>query len=260
MINLMVEFFEKQSAIANFLQIAGGLIGGAMGLWHIAKRIWRRRIEGKNTTLSGWLATRTYSPTSASSLKVAVVDDRPEDYPLDTLRRLGYSIAHIGHLSLADIPSLLAYDCILLDINGVLDEDTKNGGLQILKRLKISDGPYVVAVSSKGFDITMSEFFMLADHRLKKPIPPAEVEGIIQKAFENRYSAKDAAIRIDQNIFSELPQTSTKKAAFSAVRKYLETGTHFEDVKDELAIILSGERLSTTIIDIKIVRRSLSRS
>jgi hypothetical protein len=161
---------------------------------------------------------------------------------------------------LADVPSLLGYDCVLLDINGVLDEDPKRGGLQILKRLKAAGGPYVVAVSSRGFDITMSDFFMLADHRLKKPIPPAEVEGIIERAFDSRFSAEHAAHRIDDAAALGSSRTRATRKASDAVRQYLEVGVGLEDARKALALIVPGERLQATLTDLDVVRRSLTRA
>lgn len=172
-------FFESQSALANSLEIGGAAVGFLLVVWRGGKWASRRIQSNRLNTVSLWLAGKPHQASSAKSLRIAVVDDRPDDYPLESLRRLGYSVVHIASLGLGDVPTLLAYQCVLLDINGVLVEDPKRGGLEILKRLKAADGPYVVAVSSKGFDITMSEFFMLADQRLKKPIPQAEVEGII---------------------------------------------------------------------------------
>lgn len=197
---------------------------------------------------------------AARSLRIAVVDDRPDDYPLDVLRRLGYSVTHIERLNLSEIPSLLTYDCVLLDINGVLDEDPIRGGLQILKRLKTSEGPYIVAVSSRGFDITMSEFFMLADHRLKKPIPPAEVEGIIERAFESKFSAKHAAQRIDEAAAFATSRSRATRKALQMAHQYLELGTDLEGAKKALALVVPGAKLAGALIDLQTVRRSLSRT
>jgi ribonucleotide monophosphatase NagD (HAD superfamily) len=173
------------------------------------------------------------------------------------LRRLGYSIVHIASLGLSDVPALLAYQCVLLDINGVLVEDPKRGGLEILKRLKDADGPYVVAVSSKGFDITMSEFFMLADQRLKKPIPQAEVEGIIKGAYQARYSAEEAARRVDAVAsFGSSTTRATRRALHEAI-KFMDGKSDEAAVRSALMLILTSERVSEVLRDLKIVRRSV---
>lgn len=253
-------WFSEQSALANFLQIAGTIFAVAVACWRGAKWIQQHRRDKRRSTVSLWLEGRVYGPKNAHSLKVAVVDDRPEDYPLDTLRQLGYSIVHIGHLTLANVPSLLKYDCVLLDINGVLEEDLAKGGLQILKRLKAADGPYVVAVSSRGFDITLSDFFMLADHRLKKPIPPADVEGIIERAFVDKFSAANAARRIDQALGLGGTHTRATRSALYAMRRYLETGKGVEDTQKALNLFIPGDRLQATLMDLNIIRKSLSRA
>lgn len=253
--------FEEQSGLANFIQISGGVLAVSLSIWRGYRWFRRRQISNRVTTVSKWLQGRVFGPAAAGSLRVAVVDDHPEDYPLDTLRRLGYSIASFDHLTLADVPSLLTYDCVFLDINGVLDEDPKRGGLEILKRLKVPSGPYIVAVSSRGFDITMSEFFMLANHRLKKPIPHADIEGIIERAFASSFSAEQAAQRIDSvGAFASSPSPAKKKA-FAAIRNYLESGVGLDEVRSRSGLILPiGHSIESLLSDLDVIRRSLGRA
>lgn len=256
----VISFFERQSATANFLQIAGAGLTVTFATWRAVQWFGRWRVSNRIRTVSGWLQRATHGPATARGLRIAVVDDRPDDYPLDSLRRIGYSIAHVAHLTLADVPSLKGYDCVLLDINGVLDEDPKRGGLDVLKRLKAEEGPYVVAVSSKGFDITLSEFFMLADHRLKKPIPPADVEGIIERAYECKFSAEHAARRVDEAAAFGTSRSRATRRALLAVRQYLETGRALNEARSALSLIVPAERMSSTMSDLAVVRRSLGRS
>jgi DNA-binding response OmpR family regulator len=250
-------FFERQSALANFLQIGAAAVGCLLVVWRGGKWALRRIELTRLSTVSLWLARRPHQALSAKSLRIAVVDDHPEDYPLESLRRLGYSVVHIGRLGLGDVPALLSYQCVLLDINGVLVEDLKRGGLEILKRLKAADGPYVVAVSSKGFDITMSEFFMLADHRLKKPIPQAEVEGIIEGAYRARYSAVDAARRVDEAASFGGSGTWTKRRVLRKVIEFLEGESDEEAAQGALSLIVPSEVVKGVLSDLKIVQRSL---
>lgn len=252
-------YFENQSAPANFLQISGAVVACLLTFWRLA--VWASRYiqTCRMSTLSIWLIGKPYQPLSAKSLRIAVVDDRPDDYPLDSLRHLGYSVVHIPRLGLGEVPTLFAYQCILLDINGVLDEDPKRGGLEILKRLKAADGPYVVAVSSKGFDITMSEFFMLADHRLKKPIPQAEVEGIIESAYTSRYSAVDAAKRVDTLAAFGISENRTTRRVLRKTIEFLEGKSNEEAARSALSMIIPTERVSEVLYDLKIIQRSLTR-
>ncbi|MGB9130580.1 MAG: hypothetical protein WCB97_13105 [Thiobacillus sp.] len=255
----ILKYFEEQSGFANFIQISGGIIAVSLGSWKGFNWFRTRQLLRRVKTVSKWLQGRVFGPTTAKSLRLAVVDDRPEDYPLDTLRRLGYSIASVNHLTLAEVPTLLDYDCIFLDINGVLDEDPKRGGLEVLKRLKVPGGPYIVAVSSRGFDITMSEFFMQANHRLKKPIPPADIEGIIERAFASNFSAEKAAQRIDDLATFTSSPSRAKKKAFEAIRHYLESGSGLENVKNRVGLIVSvGQHRESLLNDLDIIRRSLS--
>lgn len=257
MLEALSKFFESQSALANFLQIGGAAIGFLLLVWRGGKWALRRIQSNRLGTVTVWLAGRRHQALSAKSLRIAVVDDRPEDYPLDSLRQLGYSVVHIESLRLGDVPTLLSYQCVLLDINGVLVEDPKRGGLEILKRLKAADGPYVVAVSSKGFDITMSKFFMLADQRLKKPIPQAEVEGIIEGAFQARYSAEAAARRIDTAASFEGSATRTNRRVLRKVVEFLDGRRNEDEVRSALASIVPSEVVARIVSDLKIVRRAL---
>jgi len=250
-------YFEGQSGLANFLQIGGAAVASLLLIWRGVKWGTRRIQSGRLSTVSLWLAGKPHQESSAKSLRIAVVDDRPDDYPLDALRRLGYSVTHIASLGLGDVPTLLAYQCVLLDINGVLVEDPKRGGLEILKRLKAADGPYVVAVSSKGFDITLSEFFMLADHRLKKPIPQAEVEGIIEGAYQTRYCAEDAAGRVDVAASFGTSATRTTRRALCKAVEFLEAKCDEDTVRRSLSLIVPSERVPEVISDLKIVKHSL---
>lgn len=256
-VDSLSDFFEKQSALANFLQIGGATLGCLLALWRGSKWASKRIQSNRLSTVSLWLVGKPYPKSSAKSLRIAVVDDHPEDYPLEPLRQLGYSVVHIERLGLGEIPTLLSYQCVLLDINGVLTEDLKRGGLEILKRLKAADGPYVVAVSSKGFDITMSEFFMLADHRLKKPIPQAEVEGIIEGAYQARFSAEDAARRVDTAASFGASVTRTTRRTLRKAIEFLEGKSDEDTVRSALSLIVPSELVAGVIDDLKIVQRSL---
>lgn len=251
------KFFENQSALANFLQIGGAALGSILLAWRCLKWVSKRTQSNRLKTVSLWLAEKPHQASSPKSLRIAIVDDRPDDYPLESLRRLGYSVVHIPSLSLGEVPTLLSYQCVLLDINGVLLEDPKRGGLEILKRLKAADGPYVVAVSSRGFDITMSDFFMLAEHRLKKPIPQAEVEGIIERAYQAKYSGGDAARRVDEAASFGPVASRNTRSALRKIIEFLNGNSEEATVRKALLLILPGERVNEILSDLKIVQRSL---
>lgn len=251
-------FFEQQSALANFLQIGGVVIAIVFSSWRWIRRALINIRFNRLCSVSQWVAGKQCQIPSEKSLRVAIVDDEPEGYPLDSLRRLGYTVVHIASLGLAEIPSLLSYQCILLDINGVLVEDPKRGGLEILKRLKRAGGSYVVAVSSKGFDITMSEFFMLADHRLKKPIPQAEFEGIIKGAFETRFSAEHAARRVDLAMSLSASLSRTSRKAFKNVIQFVEGKINETEVSKSLLSTVPNERVQNILSDLKIIKSALT--
>lgn len=254
------KFFEDQSALANFLQIGGVAVSFSLFAWRGRKWISNRIKSNRPNTVSLWVTGKPLQSLSAKSLRIAVVDDVPDDYPLDSLRQLGYSVVHIPSLRLGDIPTLLAYQCVLLNIHGVLVEDQKRGGLEILKRLKAANGPYVVAVSSNGFDITLSEFFMLADQRLKKPIPQAEVEGIIESAYKSRYSAEEAARRVDSATSFGNSTTRISRVALRKAIEFIDGKGDEDEVRHALSLIVRIDLVSGVIRDLKIIKRSLVRA
>lgn len=109
------KFFDDQGALANFLQIGGATVGVLLAAWRGIKWISIRKYQNQLSTISLWLAGRPRQTLTAKSLRIAVVDDRPDDYPLESLRRLGYSVVPISSLGLGDVPTLLSYQCVLLD-------------------------------------------------------------------------------------------------------------------------------------------------
>lgn len=255
---VIVSYFESQSALANFLQIAGVFLPITFFLGKkILSAIKSEFSLGKHKNLSAWISSKRFLLNSAKNLRIAIIDDQLSDYPVDALIQYGYDVTTYTLLNLAKIPSLYPFHFILLDINGVLEEDLKSGGMQILKKLKSHGDYYVVAVSSRGFDITMSEFFMLADSRLKKPIPQADIESLIEKAFISRYSATDAAHRLDEAIMRSACTPRTQKKVYNALVKYLEFGVNFEIVEGLLHLVAPGVSASDMKKDVQIIKENL---
>lgn len=257
----IINFFNKQSWLANLLQIGGGVSAMLFSIFKIYRYLKNYQLTNRINKVSDWVQERIKEPESAKDLRIAILDDHPEDYPLESLRKLGYIINSLKNISLAEIPSLFNFQCLFLDINGVLDEDSKRGGLEILKRLKTAEGPYLVAVSSRGFDITMSEFFMLADQRLKKPIPPADFEGIIEMAFNSSFSLHRAAERIDQLIgFGNPELSSIKKKTLKRIRCYLETGKGMTELENIISQILPiGHSKNPLMKDLRLIHTKIGK-
>lgn|GEM_PF-6436913 len=250
MLQSTLQFWEEQSALANFLAVVTVLFS----LVAAGYTAYVKRKPTKFHSMQEWVNFKFPTLSTAKDLRIAVVDDRPEDYPLAELRRLGYSITDIQTLSLSEIPNLRAYDIILLDINGVLKEDPKRGGFEILKRLKSPKGPFIVAVSSRGFDITMSDFFMLADQRLKKPIPEVKVEGVLEDAFALRFSKIHAARRIDSALTSSgnLPKQKTK--CLTSILSYAATGNKYDEMLMQIYSFFPGDASQRILNDIEIIK------
>lgn len=132
---------------------------------------------------------------------IAVVDDNPEHYPIDSLNRCGYRITPIESISLANVDQLLSYDLLILDITNIVVEDLKRGGLTLLKKIK-SERPdmLTIAASSKRYDPTLTEFFKLANDQIKTPIEHEELEQKIVKVLNDKYCPSLAGKRLDDLI------------------------------------------------------------
>lgn len=136
-------------------------------------------------------------------LKIAIVDDKPDDFPVDYLRQCGYDLTVISTISLADSSNLQAYDLIAMDITNVVIEDTTRGGLELIRRVKgFSNSPIVIAVSGKRYDPTVTEFFKLADAHMKKPVKPADLESAIENLLTDRCAPGKIAEGMDNLIIA----------------------------------------------------------
>lgn len=251
-------YFEAQSALANFLQISFSVITVLGVIWKGAMWFRTKANRPRPASLVSYVASLARG-RKVTDLKVLVLDDEPDDYPFGQLRQLGYKVQERTSISLGEIDDLLTFDVILLDIRGVLNEDIKTGGLEILKRLKRRQtSPYVIAVSSKGFDPTVAEFFMLANERLKKPVPAVEIESAISRAYEMAFSAVEAAKRIDVHIGSSNPKNSTARKNVEELVRFLRKETTEERLRDRLEKSLAGDVVRKIFNDLGILQVELT--
>lgn len=254
----VLDFFADQSALANLIQI--GTFSGAaiLGILKIPNWVKSKFAKIKFNSLAAWAAESSREVISAKTIRVLILDDEPSDYPIVQLSRMGYRVEEKTTISLNEIDSLRAFDVVLLDIRGVLKEDLKAGGLEILKRLKSEkESPYVIAVSSKGFDPTVAEFFMLANERLKKPIPQADIETAIQRAFAATLSPIDAAKRIDILLGTDNAKNAAARKNLQAILSFLKDVIDSEKLKNQLKKTLGIDVVNKIDVDLQIVKRIL---
>jgi DNA-binding response OmpR family regulator len=251
-------FFEQQSAAANFFEITFSLAAIGILIWRGAKWIRRRTSNSVPTSLEGYLSLVGKQGRRVIDIRILILDDELSDYPIDQLRKLGYRVEEKTLVSLGDIESFKNYDVILLDIRGVLKEDLRQGGLEILKRLKSRpNSPYVIAVSSKGFDPTLAEFFMLADERLKKPIAAMTIERAIRLAYEGAYSALHAAQRVDQQLGTSNRKNASARKNLQQVIQFLNGKLHEDKLRHGLEKSFGSETIRSILLDLAIMKVEL---
>lgn len=254
----ILAFFEGQSALANLFQIAG--FGGTVIFAILRIPSWFKSTfpKAKFSSLEAWAIASSREAISAKTIRILILDDEPSDYPIVQLCRMGYRVEEKTNITLNEIDSLRAFDVVLLDIRGVLKEDLRTGGLEILKKLKSgNESPYIIAVSSKGFDPTVAEFFMLANERLKKPIPQADIETAIQRAFAACLSPLDAAKRIDVSLGTDNAKNSAAKKNLQSILAFLNSLIDREKLQIQLGKTLGTEVVKKIGFDLQIVKRIL---
>lgn len=254
----ILAYFEGQSAVANLIQIGTFVFAVVVAIFKTLKWIKALFPKAKFSSLEAWAVDSLKHVISAKTIRVLILDDEPVDYPITQLCRMGYRVEEKSTIALNEIDSLRAFDVVLLDIRGVLKEDLRTGGLEILKRLKSEkESPYIIAVSSKGFDPTVAEFFMLANERLKKPIPQADIETAIQRAFAASLSPLDAARRIDVSLGTENSKNSAAKKNLQSILSFLNSAIDKEKLQSQLEKTLGTDVVKKICLDLQIVKRAL---
>lgn len=257
-IEKLLTYFESQSALANLIQIGTFCFAVVAVMFKLPRRIKASLNRVKFMSLEAWVEISTKEIITAKTVRVLILDDEPGDYPITQLCRMGYKVEEKASIALNEIDSLRLFDIVMLDIRGVLKEDLRTGGLEILKRLKSqNESPYVIAVSSKGFDPTVAEFFMLANERLKKPIPQADIETAIQRAFAKSLSPHDAARRIDASLGVENSKNSAAKKNLESILSFLNQIIDRTKLQVQLEKTLGTEVVRKIFLDLQIVKRNV---
>jgi len=103
--------------------------------------------------------------------RIVVIDDNIAEFPIEVLKKQGYSIDHWEDVE--DLPKLEKgfYDIIVLDIGGIGQVlDSENEGVAVLKHLKNHNpAQIVVAYSGQSHEPARIPFFKLADQFVPKP-------------------------------------------------------------------------------------------
>lgn len=175
----------------------------AAGRW-LYKRFRQRTAP---ETISAWCRARLgagvdeIAAKCRKRIKIAVVDDQPQDIASGHLIALSYKVSIFQRIALADVDQLRDYDVVILDITNVVVEDPAKGGLHVIRQLKSGvHQPIVIAVSGKRYDPSVTEFFKLADAQLKKPVSAQELSGTIDQLLKPNFTIGGIAKLLDKEI------------------------------------------------------------
>lgn len=148
--------------------------------------------------MQSFIESKINESENIKSKTVVVVDDQPENYPLDYLRKCGFNITPITKISFTNYKHLLDYDLIILDVTNIVEEDMNRGGLELMKKIKKDNSRKpVIAASSKKYDPTLTEFFRLSDGQISTPIKDQALEKVVTNILLKFYSPKTQAKQID---------------------------------------------------------------
>lgn len=218
------KFWNEAGWLANFLTILLGIITIVGMIYPVFRKITTSRQKNSCSSILNYVKTN-YSYNSVDVLKkrkIAIVDDQPENYPVDYLRESGFNINVYESVSLANYSFLESYDLIFLDITNVVKEDPQRGGFELMKRVRSEmESVITIGVSSKRFDPTLAEFFKLANEQSKTPISEKECEDLILRTLEKHYSPQHISGEIDSLINQSMVTQKQHLKILKVVTKYL---------------------------------------
>lgn len=138
-------------------------------------------------------------------MSCVVVDDKPEDFPLDFLKGFFFSVSAETKVSLNDAKRLSHFDVIFLDVAGVVMEDAERGGAILIRDIRnFRRRGIIVSVSSKKYDVEVTNYFSIADIRLRKPIQATAVQQQIVAHLRGEAGPEALAKSIDAKFATRL--------------------------------------------------------
>lgn len=224
------------------------VLGGALSIYKKWEGILRWFGRRKLANVRDYMIVNNPNYTfDNKAVKIVVVDDNPDDFPLDYLRNSFGQVTVFDKISLSEASKLVGYDLIFLDMTGVVKEDLKYGGLQLIKKVKdLPDSPIVVAVSRARFDPTATDYFKIADDVLKKPLTELKCEEVVLELVKDKLSPFKAADTIDSEILGKSKNDREKYKMTSLIFSFLDEKISFDGLRGEL--LNSYRHLDTTLI------------
>jgi len=122
-------------------------------------------------------------------VRILVVDDDPNSFPIKTLQSEGYNIEHWPKVTNVNRLESGDFDIIILDIVGVASEWSAGDGLGILEHLKKRNpSQIVIAFSGHTFDLSKTSFWKLADETLPKPVDALKCKQVVDNLIETTFT------------------------------------------------------------------------
>jgi CheY-like chemotaxis protein len=228
-------YFEGLGWLANMLALVP-VFGGAYAAYKRREKIlsWfgRRRYLSVADYISAHLIDYFFDK---KKVKIVVIDDSPDDIPIEYLRETFGQVLIFEKISLAEASRVMGHDIVFLDMMGVVKEDPKYGGLQLIRKIKdLPDAPMVIAVSGARFDPTASDYFKAADDVLKKPVSEYQCEEVVKELVEEKFSPYKSADTIDGEIMAKSRDEKEKRKASQLIFNYLDEKIALDQLRAEL--------------------------
>lgn len=194
-------------------------------------------------------------------LKILILDDELGNYPLEYLNDSNYNIESKEKISLSKIDGLLKYHIIILDITGIVEEDLNQGGFELLKRLR-KNKPYgqaIIAASSKRFDMSVAEFYKLADKKIKTPIESIEIEAVFNEVANLKFSINDISKYVDE-LISKVANQSLREKFTSLSILFLQNECSLTELQEKLSLHLHKDEISEFMFNIRSLKSQIENA
>jgi len=222
----IILWFRSADWIANALAVLTTL--AAVGAW-----LWKRSHDAlmQPRSFSAIAKSKLSLPYATGKLKefatIAIVDDNLSDFPIQELKKTGFTIRTYKHVSTSDFDALSEFDAVLLDMHDIVRDDPTEGGLKLIKVLRHKNPRQkICAVSGNQFNPTATAFFKIADDTLNKPMSAQRCVEVLEEFLLEKLEPAHLAALLDA-----------------------EDALGSEQRKEALRIVASAAKLSKPLVD-----------
>lgn len=150
---------------------------------------------------------------------ILVIDD--DDFPYQSLfEEDDYKITKWDDVKNLGKLENNTFDIILLDIQGIASEITKDEGLGVLKHIKEKQpSQIVIAYSNADWSLKYQGFFDLADDKISKDVDYTDFKRAVDRQLKNVFSFDYYCNKITDIVDNSIPQKTLKKKIEQSVIK-----------------------------------------